>query len=127
MLAFNIGFALISTLGLFFNFKTSMPAELTFVLVSTLITGVAVYAVVNYFSNKTQSSAQGYVYGIYGTTFLVATLEVNKVFLNIIGLFPHDSQLIVGMILILTFNTFCAYAFLFGFMQLVTGGWRFMK
>ena len=127
LLVFNIGFSLVSGLALFFSVHQDFTVELTLTAVETAVAGLAVYAVINYFSNKTQPSPQNYVYGIYGTVFLVTFMRTTSVFLTLANFLPLYAQGLFKLIFIAIFGGLSAWAFYFGMMQLVTGGWKAMK
>jgi len=128
LLTFNLAFFLISWLGLYFtsvyNYNFTLEAVDAF---AALVGSLASYAVINYFSNRTQPSPQYVIYGVYGTLFITTFTHTTTVFLTISNMLPFYVQAVFNTIFLLIFGGLSAWAFYFGMMQLVTGGWRFMK
>jgi hypothetical protein len=78
---------------------------------------------------KAQTSSQGIVYGFFSGVFWFSFLKTTQVFASIFSSF----EIAVGIKITLFMTVFfifmgvSAWVFLFGIMQMVTGGWRYFK
>ena len=78
---------------------------------------------------KAQTSSQGIVYGFFSGVFWYSFLKTTQVFASIFGTFAvaPGIKITLFMTVFFIFLGISAWVFLFGLMQMVTGGWRFFK
>jgi ABC-type microcin C transport system permease subunit YejE len=93
-----------------------------------LIIGVTTAAVMGYLLSAMQTT-QGIVYGAFSGIFWGSFIKTSQVFFNIFASFKLDPTIKVTIFLstFFIFLGISAFVFMFGFMQMVTGGWRFFK
>jgi len=90
------------------------------ILVSTALTG--------YFKVPL-STPQGAVYGAFSGLFWGSYIKTTQVFYDIFAFFKISATVKITLFssVFLIFTGICAFVFIFGLMQMVTGGWRFFK
>jgi len=72
---------------------------------------------------------QGLVYGAFSGLFWGSFIKTSQVFFNIFASFKADPTVKVTIFIsvFFIFLGVSVFVFIFGFMQMVTGGWRFFK
>jgi len=78
---------------------------------------------------KAQTSSQGIVYGFFSGVFWFSYLKTIQVFYSIFAVISVgvSIKLSIFMTVFFIFTGISAWVFLFGIMQMVTGGWRYYK
>jgi hypothetical protein len=93
-----------------------------------LIIAVSTSAVMGYLL-AAMPTPQGLIYGAFSGLFWGSFIKTIQVFFNIFASFKLDPTIKITIFLstFFIFLGISVFVFIFGFMQMVTGGWRFFK
>ena len=93
------------------------------------IVGAVVGAAIIGYLLQAKTSSQGIVYGFFTGVFWYSYLKTVQVFFSIFRAVEIDTgvKLTLFMTIFFIFTGISAWVFIYGLMQMVTGGWRFFK
>jgi len=87
----------------------------------TIVTTIAGLAIIGYIL-RSQPSPQSIIYGLFVGLFWTSYIKTIQVFYSIARGVPG-----IFLVIFLVFTAITAYTFIFGFSQIVTQSWRYMK
>jgi len=93
-------------------------ASISFTVIIGTIAGLAIIGYIL----RSQPSPQSIIYGLFAGLFLTSYTKTVQVFYNISRGIPD-----IFLIIFLVFTAITAFTFFFGFAQIVTQSWRYMK
>ena len=91
--------------------------------------GAVVGAAIIGYLLQAKTSSQGIIYGFFTGVFWYSYLKTVQVFFSIFRVIEIDTgvKITLFMTIFFIFTGISAWVFLYGLMQMVTGGWRFFK
>ena len=103
------------------NMGLAFLQEIAGIALITIIGTIAGLAIIGYIL-RSQPSPQSIIYGLFVGLYSVAYVKTLQVFYNMSYTMPE-----IFFAIFLVFTAITGFTFLFGFSQIVTQSWRYMK